>query len=108
MPLQDKLAWPQQLRGRLGGGLTDRLGLAELPWEVAGARAQGGGGGQGSVAEAGSGLEALVSFLCFVSGWELFVQRRAARQDGPRRRWRRRDDGVVWLERHTAAGNMLW
>lgn len=108
MPLQDKLTWPEELRGGLGGGLTDGLGLAELPREVAGARAQGGGGGQGGVAEAGGGLEALVSFLRFVSAWELFVQGRAAGQDGPRRRWGRRDDGMVWLEGHPAAGDMLW
>lgn len=48
VPLEDDLARSQQLRGGLlRGRLVDRLGLAELPGEVAGAgrlgRAQGGG-----------------------------------------------------------------
>lgn len=47
--LQDELARSQRLRRGLGGELADRLRLAELPGEVAGAgrlgRAQGGGGG---------------------------------------------------------------
>lgn len=73
VPLQDELARPQQLRGGLRGGLADRLRLAELSWEVGGAGAQGFGGGQGCVAEAGGGLEALESLLIFVSAQVLFV-----------------------------------
>ena len=67
MPLEDEVARPQHLRGGLGGRLADRLGLAELPWEVAGAgrlgRAQS-SAGQGGVAvrePGGSGLEALAA-----------------------------------------------
>lgn len=79
VPLEDELARSQWLRGGLGGRLEHRLGLAELPGEVAGAGRLGGaqgGGTQGGVAvrEAGGGaLEALVSFLCFFSGGEHFV-----------------------------------
>lgn len=72
VPLEDELARSQRLRGGLRGRLVDRLGLAELPGEVAGAgrlgRAQGGGDQGGvDVRESGGGLEALVSFLCFFS-----------------------------------------
>lgn len=65
VPLQDELARPEDLRGRLGGRLTYGLGLAELAGEVAGAGARG-SGAQGGVAEreAGSGgLQALSEFL---------------------------------------------
>lgn len=70
MPLEDELARSQRLRGGLGGQLADRLGLAELPGEVAGAGRLGGAqGGGADVREAGvGGLEALVSFLGFVCG----------------------------------------
>lgn len=57
----------------------DRLGLAELPGEVAGAGWLGGaqgGGDQGGVdvrEAGGGGLEALVSFLEFFPGGEHFV-----------------------------------
>lgn len=78
VPLQDKLARPQRLRGGLRGELADGLGLAELPGEVAGAGrlggAQGGGGGGGDVRETGGGgLEALVSLLVFIRGGEHFA-----------------------------------
>lgn len=108
--LEDELARSQQLRGGLGGQLADRLGLAELPGEVAGAGRLGGaqGGGGADVREAGGGgREALAGFLRFVCGAERFVQRGAAGQEGPRRRRGRRDDGVVGLEGHPAAGDVL-
>lgn len=38
VPLEDELARPQHLRGRLGGRLVDWCRLAELAGEVAGAR----------------------------------------------------------------------
>lgn len=80
VPLEDELARSQHLRGGLRGHLADGLGLAELAWEVAGAGrlggAQGGGAQGGGLAvreAAGGGLEALVSFLCLLSGGEHFV-----------------------------------
>lgn len=75
VPLEDELARSQRLRGGLGGQLADRLGLAELPGEVAGAGRLGGAqGGGADVREAGGGgREALVSFLCFFCGAERFV-----------------------------------
>lgn len=70
VPLEDELARSQRLRGGLGGQLADRLGLAELPGEVARAGRLGGAqGGGADMREAGvGGLEALVSFLGFVCG----------------------------------------
>lgn len=55
----------------------------------------------------GGGLEALVSAVCLFSGGEHIVQRRAAGEEGPRRGRRGRDDGVVRLEGHPAAGDVL-
>lgn len=77
VPLKHELAWSEQLWGRLGGRLVDRL--AELPGKVAGAgwlEGAQGGGTQGVVAvrdSAGSGLKALVQFLCLFSGGEHLV-----------------------------------
>lgn len=79
VPLEDEVARPQHLRGRLGGRLANGLGLAELPREVAGAgrlgRAQGGAAAQGGVAvrEAGGDLEALVSLLRLLCSVEHLV-----------------------------------
>lgn len=113
VPLQDQLTGSERLGGRLGGGLEEGLGLAELPGEVAGARrlrgAQSGGtqdGVNGGVA-GGGGLEALVRALCFLSGGEDFVQRGAAGEEGPRRGRGRRDDGVVRVEGHPAARDVF-
>lgn len=83
VPLEDKLARSQRLRRGLGGRLEDGLGLAELPGEVArrlgGAQGGGNQGGGVDVREAGGGgLKALVSFVCFFSGGEHLVERRAA------------------------------
>ncbi len=52
VPVENKLARSQWLRGGLWGRLEDRLGLAELPGEVAGAgrlRGAQSGGDQGGV-----------------------------------------------------------
>ena len=65
---------------------------------------------QGGVAvqqPGGGGLEALVSFLGFVSRGEHFVQRQAAHQEGPRGRRGRRDDGMMRLKGHPAARYVL-
>lgn len=113
VPLEDQLARSERLRGGLGGRLADRLRLAELAGEVGGAGRwggpQGGGAQRGVVAqEPGSGgLEALAGLLATSSGGQPFVKRGAAGQEGPRRGWGRRDDGVVWLEGHTATGDVL-
>lgn len=108
MPLQDELARPERLRGGLRGELADGLGLAELPGEVARARGAQDGGGGVEVREAGGGgLEGLVRGQGFVGGGERFVQGRAAGQEGPRRRRRGRDDGMVGLEGHPAARDVL-
>lgn len=114
MPLQNQLSGPERLRGRLGRRLTDGLRLAELTGEVTGpgglTGAQGGGGeGQrlGQVAGAGR-LKALEGLLHLLSGGQHLVSRGAAGEEGPGRRWGRRDDWVVWLEGHPAAGDMLW
>lgn len=55
----------------------------------------------------GGGLEGLVRGQGFVCGGERFVQGRAARQEGPRRRRGRRDDGMVGLEGHPTARDVL-
>lgn len=113
VPLEDELARPEWLRGGLGGWLEDWLGLAELAGEVGGAGRLGGprgGGAQGGVVArepGGGGLEALTGHLRAASGGEHFVKRRASGQEGPRRGRRRGDDGVVWLEGHPAAGDVL-
>lgn len=78
VPLEDELARSQRLRGGLRGRLEERLGLAVLPGEVAGAGRLGGAQGGVAVREAGAadgggGLEALVRFLPFLSGGEDFV-----------------------------------
>lgn len=114
VPLQDELAGSQRLGGWLGGGkgggkgggLEEGLGLAVLPGEVAGAGLLRGAQGGVSVGEArgrGGGLEALVRFLPVIS----VVERGAAGEEGPGRGRRGRDDGVVRLEGHPAAGDVF-
>lgn len=79
VPLEDELARSHGLRGGLGGWLENRLGLAELPGEEAGAGRLGGAQGGGDVGgvdmreAGGGGLEALVTFLYLFSGGEHFV-----------------------------------
>lgn len=113
VPLEDELARPERLRGGLGRRLEDWLGLAELAGEVGGAGRLGGprgGGAQGGVVArepGGGGLEALAGLVCAGSGGEHFVKRRASGQEGPQRGRRGGDDGVVWLEGHPAAGDVL-
>lgn len=55
----------------------------------------------------GGGFEALVSLLHFVSRGENFMERGATGQERPRRRRRRRNDGVMRMEGHPAAGDVL-
>lgn len=108
VPLQDELARPQRLGGGLRGELADGLGLAQLPGEVARARAAQDGGGGVEVREAGGGgVEGLVRSRGFIGGGERLVQGRAAGQEGPRGRRGRRDDGVVGLEGHATARDVL-
>lgn len=109
VPLQDELAGSQRLGGGLGGGkgggLEEGLGLAVLPGKVAGAGMLRGAQGGVSVGEARGrgGLEALVRCLPFLS----VVDRGAAGEEGPERGRRGRDDGVVRLEGHPAAGDVF-
>lgn len=97
VPLQDELTGPDDLGRWLGGRVEQRLGLAELPGEVA--VWVGRAHGAVSLTEAGGGLEAGL----FVR----VVERRAAGQQGAGRRRGRRDDGVVRLEGHAAAGHVF-